>query len=112
MRRLECGAGYGARAQASQACVREAEETPTGPTTWLCLWWLDEERKKDGEIHLDARRPKGFGIPHPEERSSDRKAEMVRRKAMRFLNVAFAKLHSRSEILQFAPFGAPCPSSF
>ncbi len=80
MRRLASGAGYGARAQASQARVREAEETPSGPTTWLCLWWLDAERKKGGEIHLDGRADRKIAarIPHPEERSSDRKAVAFR----------------------------------
>ena len=47
------------------------------------------EREKDGEIRPDGSAQRA-GIPHPEERSPDRKAAMTRRKAMRFADVAVA----------------------
>jgi len=54
----------------------------SGPTTWLCLWWLDADR-------MSAAKAAGSGresvCPVPEERSPRPKSPLMeRRKAMRF----------------------------
>ena len=69
----------------------------SGPTTWLCLQWLDADRMKAGESLPDRRRKRpscpGSTIPPPKI------AATVRRKAMRDAGLStrqacrFASLH-------------------
>ena len=69
MRRLESGAGSGARGRGSQPRLREATGLPSGPTMRACRCVrLDADRMNGGESLRD----QGGGIhprPAPEERS-------------------------------------------
>ena len=109
MRRLESGAGYGARAQASQARVREAEETPTGPTTWLCLWWLDAVRLNGGEIRRNERTRKAFGSPTRKSGPQTEKPKWCAERRCAFRHVAFASCvrRARQDQLRLSARHAP-----
>ena len=75
--------------------------SPSGPTTWLCLQWLDADRMKAAKA---SRIGGGNARPVPEERSPGHKSpHMERRKATRFLS-------QRKRTNTFAPCGASCPS--
>ena len=76
----------------------------SGPTTWLCLQWLDADRMKAGESQPD--RGACRARPVPEARSPRPKSpRMERREATRFPS------HGKRNNT-FAPRGAPCPSPF
>jgi len=64
----------------------------SGPTTWLCLQWLDADRMKAGESQPD--RGACRACPVPEARSPRPKSpRMERREATRFLLAEEAKQH-------------------
>lgn len=65
---------YGTCARGSHPRVREVERSPSGPTTWLCLQWLDEvlgERRRNSPGWTRSTRQR---IPRPEARSLRQKS--------------------------------------
>ena len=89
----------------------------SGPTTWLCLQWLDADRMKAGESQPDrgacracpvpeARSPRPKSPPNSSQACADCvNLSAERRKAMRFPS------HGKRNNI-FAPRGAPRPSPF
>jgi hypothetical protein len=77
--------------------------SPSGPTTWLCLQWLDADRMKAGESQPD--RGACRAGPVPEARSPRPKSPLW--SAVRRCASLFAE---GGETIPTAPFGAPSPS--
>src|SRR6266700_8418704 len=65
---LDGGAGCGARGRGFAATPPGGTGSPSAPTTWGCLQWLDAAWMKGGESCLDAVSAPGSTVP------ADRKA--------------------------------------
>ena len=75
--------------------------SPSGPTTWLCLQWLDADRMKAAKA---SRIGGGNARPVPEARSPGHKSpRMERREATRFLFAEEAKHHPLRPAALHAP---------
>src|SRR5260221_14133999 len=86
--RLDGGAGCGARGRGFAATPPGGAGSPSAPTTWGCLQWLDAAWTKGGESRLDAVSAPGSTVPVDRkaaggapcgERASQRHVNAVRR---------------------------------
>src|SRR6266700_6449251 len=60
---MKGGAGCGARGRGFAATFPGGPGSPSAPTTWGCLQWLDEAWTKGGESCLDAVSAPGSTVP-------------------------------------------------